>query len=84
MKTKIVRIGNSLGIRIPRPLLKRTGLAGDVELEARDGMLLVRAAAGPRAGWADAFHTMSAKRDDRLVDQPPRSSSTWDRDEWEW
>ena len=48
MKSKIISIGNSQGIRIPKPLLERTGLSGDVELVARDGVLLVRAVSGRR------------------------------------
>jgi antitoxin MazE len=84
MKSKIISIGNSQGIRIPKPLLERTGLSGDVELVARDGVLLVRAVSGPRAHWSEAFRTMAAKRDDRLVDTPPATSSRWDEDEWTW
>ena len=84
MKSTINSIGNSQGIRIPKPLLERTGLSGEVELVARDGVLLVRAASGTRARWAEAFCTMTAARDDRLVDAPPASSSRWDRDEWVW
>lgn len=84
MKSKIVPIGNSQGIRIPKPLLERSGLSGEVELVARDGMLLVRALSRPRANWAEAFRAMAARQDDRMVDDPPSSSSAWDRDEWSW
>jgi len=84
LKSKIITIGNSQGIRIPKPILERTGLSGEVELVARDGVLLVRAVSGPRAAWAEAFRTMAAKGDDQLVDAPPASSSRWDGDEWEW
>lgn len=42
MKTRIVAIGNSHGIRIPRPLLERTGLPGEVELSAEDEALVTR------------------------------------------
>ncbi|NQW46754.1 MAG: AbrB/MazE/SpoVT family DNA-binding domain-containing protein [Planctomycetes bacterium] len=84
MKSKIISIGNSQGIRIPKPLLEQTGLSGEVELVARDGVLLVRAVSGPRARWAEAFRTMAAERDDRLVDTPPATSSRWDEDEWAW
>ena len=84
MKSKIISSGNSQGIRIPKPLLERTGLSGEVELVARDGVLLVRAVSGTRARWAEAFCTMNAAQDDRLVDAPPASSSRWDRDEWVW
>lgn len=84
MKSKIVSIGNSQGIRIPKPLLERSGLSGEVELIARDGMLLVRGARSPRANWAKAFRSMAARQDDRLVDEPPSSSPAWDKDEWAW
>ena len=52
MKISIIRIGNSHGIRIPKPFLEQTGLKGEVEVEVRDGTLVVRPAAEPRAGWA--------------------------------
>jgi antitoxin MazE len=84
MKSKLIAIGNSQGIRIPKPLLEQTGLTGEVELIARDGVLLVRNATGPRDRWAEAFRGMAAKGDDRLVDEPPVSSSRWDQESWEW
>jgi antitoxin (DNA-binding transcriptional repressor) of toxin-antitoxin stability system/antitoxin component of MazEF toxin-antitoxin module len=49
MKARIVRIGNSQGIRIPKPLLEQTGLADDVELEVEGDCLVIRAAGRPRA-----------------------------------
>ena len=84
MKSKIIAIGNSQGIRIPKPILERSGLSGEVELVARDGMLVVRPVSGPRAAWAEAFRTMAAKGDDQQVDAPPASSSRWDEEEWAW
>lgn len=84
MKAKIISIGNSRGIRIPKSILERTGLSGEVDLVVRDGALVVRAVTGPRAAWAEAFRGMAAKGDDQLVDAPPASSSRWDGDEWAW
>jgi antitoxin MazE len=82
MKTKIVRIGNSLGIRIPRLLLEQTGLQGEVEIEAKGNRLIVRPASKPRAGWAEAFRIMAEHGDDAmLLDLPP---SEWDKTEWQW
>jgi len=34
MKARIVRIGNSKGIRIPKPLIEETGLSDEVTIEA--------------------------------------------------
>jgi antitoxin (DNA-binding transcriptional repressor) of toxin-antitoxin stability system len=49
MKARIVRIGNSQGIRIPKVLLEQTGLADDVELEVEGDCLVVRSPGRPRA-----------------------------------
>ncbi|MBX9581948.1 MAG: AbrB/MazE/SpoVT family DNA-binding domain-containing protein [Gemmataceae bacterium] len=82
MKTRIVPIGNSRGIRIPKPLLEQAGLSGEVEITAEGGALVVRPARAARAGWADAFAEMARRGDDALLDGPTPSS--FDRDEWEW
>jgi antitoxin MazE len=68
MKARIVRIGNSQGIRIPKPLLDQTGLSGEVEIDAQDDTLIIRPARRPRAGWAAAFREMAHRGDDTLLD----------------
>ena len=84
MKTKIIRIGNSQGIRIPKALLELTGPEGEVELSAGNGTLTVRSSAKPREGWAEAFREMARLGDDQLLDDVPPSLSSWDETEWEW
>jgi antitoxin MazE len=82
MKAKIVRVGNSLGIRIPRPLLEQTGLEGEVEIEARGDRLIVRPTSRPRAGWAEAFRNMAEHGDDAMLFEIPPSE--WDKTDWQW
>lgn len=84
MKTHIVRIGNSRGIRIPKALLEESGLNGEVELNARPGSLVIRPARKPREGWAEAFEGMAGRGDDGLLDDVHPTQSAWDEDEWEW
>ncbi len=84
MKTRIVRIGNSRGVRIPKPLLDQTGLQGQVEIRAEDGALVIRAARKPREHWDAAFREMARRGDDALIDDAPPSLSGWDEGEWEW
>jgi antitoxin MazE len=67
MKTTIVRIGNSRGIRIPKALLEQCNLQDEVELEVRGEHLAVRPATKPRSGWADAFRRMHEQGDDLLL-----------------
>jgi antitoxin MazE len=83
MKTRIVPIGNSQGIRIPKLLLEQTGLAGEVEISARDDTLVIRPGRKPRAAWAAAFREMAERGDDALLDGAA-SLSDWDEGNWEW
>ena len=84
MKTRIVPIGNSQGVRIPKPLLEQAGLAGEVEISAEGGALVIRPANKPRAGWTVAFREMARRGDDALLDDAAPSLSAWDEGEWEW
>ena len=81
-KTRIVRIGNSRGIRVPKGLLERAQLPEEVELRAEPGRLVVRAAHGPRAGWAAAARTVHAEGADHLLDAPTRTH--FDQKDWQW
>ena len=81
-KTRIVQIGNSRGIRVPKVLLEHAQLPDDIELQAEYGRLIVRAARAPRAGWADAAKAMHARGDDQLLDGP--TASQFDDKEWQW
>ena len=84
MKTRIVRIGNSQGIRIPKLALDQTGLGEEVELELLDDCIAIRSAHHPRSGWEDAFRAMAERGDDRLLDAEVAVSTVWDEEEWEW
>jgi len=80
MKTKLVRIGNSRGVRIPKPLIEESGLSEEVELLAGDRTILIRSAVGPRAGWAEAAAAL-ARRERGLPDAP--TPTRFDAD-WTW
>ncbi len=84
MKTNIIRIGNSRGVRIPKALLEQCGLHDVVELQAEHGHLVIRPATQPRAGWDEAFRQMAEHGDDELLDQDSRLGTEWDEQEWEW
>ena len=85
VRTQIVRIGNSRGIRIPKNILEQCHLTGDVIIEPQDGQLVVRPARTPRSGWDEAFETMAKQGDDVLLDSAPEEVATdWEFEEWEW
>jgi antitoxin MazE len=83
MKAQIIQIGNSKGIRIPRPVLEQCQLGDEVELEAQPGQLIVRPAGGARHDWPAAFEKMAAYGDDALLDQGGPATK-WIRKDWKW
>ncbi len=84
MRTNIIRIGNSQGIRIPKLLLEQSHLGTEVELEVEDGNIVIRSASHPRQGWEEKFRLMAENGDDKLIDASLCEQSEWDKDEWEW
>ncbi len=80
--TRIVRIGNSRGFRVPKILLDQADLPDEVELRAEPGRLVVTAARAARAGWEDAAQRMHARMDDELLD--PDQATSFDEQEWTW
>lgn len=84
MKTRIVQIGNSRGIRLPKVLLEEAQLTDEVELDAEPGRIVIRKGTRPRAGWAAAARKMRDRDEDRLFDPPTpqdltRKSGSGDR-----
>ncbi len=84
MKIKLIRIGNSKGIRIPKPVLEQTGISDEVEMDVFDQHITIRAAAKTRAHWEQAFQEMAQQGDDQLMDTDTDTSTAWDEDEWQW
>ena len=83
VRTRIIRIGNSQGIRIPKPLLEQSGLHGEVELVVEHNKIIIHAAESPRRDWEEAFAAMAQHGDDALLD-PDVIESEWDQEEWQW
>lgn len=84
MRTNIIRIGNSQGIRIPKILLEQSRLGTEVELEVENEMIVIRSAVRPRVGWEEKFRLMSESGDDKMIDEGLSEQTEWDKDEWEW
>ena len=82
VKTKIIKIGNSRGVRIPKPFLEQLDFSGEVEIAIQDNQLVLRPISPARKNWDTAFAQMAARGDDRLPDETP--ATKWDETEWAW
>jgi len=85
MKTKLIQIGNSKGIRIPKPLIEQSGLSDEIEMILRDQEIVLRSPQKVREGWEDAFQKMAELEDDKLPEEViTEKPSEWDETDWTW
>ena len=71
MHASLVRIGNSRGVRLPKNIIEEAGLGEELDLEVRDGAVILRNAETIRSGWAEAAIACHDAGDDALEDWDP-------------
>ena len=82
MKTTIVKIGNSKGIRIPKTVLTACHIEDEVDLLVeKDKIIIIPFKTKPRSGWEVSFEEMAVRKDDKLI--IPDSLDLNSKD-WEW
>jgi antitoxin MazE len=84
VRAKIIKIGNSRGICIPKHFLEQTKLGDEVELEAHGNQIIIRPVTYPRQGWDEAFQAIAECGDDQLSGDDLTGQIRWDQEEWEW
>jgi antitoxin MazE len=83
MRARIIKIGNSQGLRIPKSILEQTGIMDDVEVEVEKNQIIIRPVKNVREGWDAAFKIMGENGDDKpILDE--NMSHSWDEEEWRW
>jgi antitoxin MazE len=81
VKSRIVQVGNSQGIRIPKTMLEQSGISEHVEIEVQDNRIVITAASKARVGWDEAFARMVEDGDEL---DPLTVTDDWDETEWVW
>ena len=82
MKTRLVKIGNSRGVRIPKPLIEEAGLENEVEMRIVEAGILIEGSPDARVGWDEAARRVRERGDDRLIDEVVPTE--FDQTEWTW
>ena len=83
MRARVIKIGNSQGLRIPKPILDQTGIMDDVEIEVEKNQIIIRPVKNAREGWDAAFKKMGEEGDDEAIIDDS-ISHTWDEEKWQW
>jgi antitoxin MazE len=82
MRLELTRIGNSRGIRIPKPLIVQCGLGDEVELRVTPEGLVIAPHRAPRQGWKNALVAARTAEKDLLLDSV--SPNAFDAKDWKW
>ena len=58
MEAKVIRIGNSKGLRLSKEILERYDIRDKVEIILERGKIILKPINQPRKGWDEAFEKM--------------------------
>lgn len=64
MDLKVVPIGNSRGIRLPKSVLNKYAITDTVVLEEREDGILLRSKQDERLSWEETYKEMARERED--------------------
>ncbi len=66
VELKLVPIGNSRGVRLPKEIIERYAIEDTIVLEAHEEALVFRNKHDKRLSWEDTFKAMAREREDWL------------------
>jgi antitoxin MazE len=84
MKAKIIKIGNSRGIRLPNELIKTYNLDQEVSIELKEDCIVLKPVeVDPRVGWEEIYkkmdHTLTQEDKDWM-----KFGNEFDEEDWTW
>jgi len=80
MRSNLIKIGNSKGIRITSSIIKECELYNEVEIKVVDKKLIIEAVKESRIDWNKSFEKMHKNKEDNLLIE---NGNDFDKD-WEW
>lgn len=72
MQVKLVKIGNSYGVRLPKTVIESCEFGSDLELTVKGKSVVLSSDKKPRSGWQEAI-------EEEITTKPLRYLG-----EWEW
>jgi antitoxin MazE len=68
LEAKLIKIGNSQGIRLPKRIISKYGLGSSVLLEETEEGILIYAAKSEKLSWEDTYKAMADAEQDEWTD----------------
>ncbi|MFQ6610279.1 MAG: AbrB/MazE/SpoVT family DNA-binding domain-containing protein [Fidelibacterota bacterium] len=83
MKIKVIKIGNSKGVRIPKPFLEQCGIEDEIEINVENENIIIHSPVNTRENWSVQFQAMAENVDDTLFISDSLEND-FDADDWDW
>ena len=64
MQAKLIEIGNSRGVRLPKKMILKYRMENQVDIVERKEGILLKAPPEKRATWEETYRQMSEERED--------------------
>jgi antitoxin MazE len=84
MLAKLVRIGNSRGVRIPKAFIEQAGLSDEIEMTVRRGAVVLQSRRTRRAGWRKSIKAALEKHGQDVDEDFLGLPNDFDEKEWTW
>ena len=68
MQAKLIRIGNSQGVRLPKAVVEQAGLTDKLDIKVSGDAVIIRSTKRPRENWDSAAAACHQSSEDRLRD----------------
>jgi len=81
MKTNIIQIGNSQGLRLSKSILDQCNIKKNIILKIINNKIIIEPDNESRKGWNEIFTKMAENKDDKLLID---DSIDLDNGDWEW
>ena len=83
MIIKVRKIGNSVGILLPKVIMEQCAIKDEVSLEVKENSIIIQPVKKkPRQGWEEAFLKAGSLNDKELL--MGEFSNSFDKEEWTW
>ena len=84
METKLIKIGNSFGIRIPKSLIQQYDLFNKIEIDPTENGILIKSKKKAREGWKEQL-TSAIQNGNQPDEELLEGFSDAEADkEWQW
>lgn len=67
METKIIKIGNSKGLRLSKTVLDKYEIKDTIQMILEEDCIILKPIPNPRIGWGKEFKKMHERGDDQLL-----------------